>query len=306
MDLGEHIALARQGLRRGYVQLLGSGAQLLLLLLALQLRTRVAWLLCLGLVIVISVVAWLSALKRLRALRDTPRSTLAAAAQGQVDVAGQGEFFGQPPQLSPLGGQPCLWCRHRVQEKHGDEWKTVDSGETTRSFVLRDASGECVVDPESAEISTRHHRSWTVLEQRNTEWLLLPGDTLQVLGHLRTQGGGTELFDTRAELGALLAEWKQDMPALLARYDSNRDGRLEGEEWESVRRAAMAEVVQLREGLQRQPETHLIGRPPQGGLFLISNLPQNAQQRRYRLWVGVHLAILIGAVWALAWVQKHL
>jgi hypothetical protein len=305
LEIGELIPQAQEWLRRSYAELVTSGAQLMLLLLALQLRTRTAWLLCLCLIAVLSACAWLSALYRLRTLRNTPTSTVAAAAQGHVELAGRGQPFGQPPLLSQFMGRPCLWCRYLAEEEKDDEWHTVDRGQTDVSFLLRDRTGECVVHPESAEIFTRHRERWIDRGMRYTEWVLLPGDSLRVAGDFRTLGGGTEAFDTRVELSAVLTEWKQDMPRLLARYDSNRDGALDLDEWERVRRDAMAEVLRVRNAVQMQPETHILSRPADGRLFLISNQPQQHLLRRYLLWSWAHLAILLLALYGLAWVWRN-
>ena len=76
-------------LRRSYVQLITSGAQLLLLIVGIRLESRSGWLYCLALMAIISVFAWLSSLNRLRAIRDTPTSRVASAAQGYVELTGR-------------------------------------------------------------------------------------------------------------------------------------------------------------------------------------------------------------------------
>ena len=292
-------------LRLGYVRLLTSGAQLLLLFIGIQVNTRHGWFLCLSAIALISVFAWLSTLYRVRAIRNTPRSTIASAAQGHVEVTGWGEPFCDPPLLSQLKRRPCLWCRYTVEERKGDEWRTVDSGETTSSFMLRDRTGECVIDPEKAEIITQHHERWVKEDERYTEWVLIKGDVLHIMGQFRTQGGGTEPFDTHTELNGLLTEWKQDMPRLLARFDLNRDGQLSLDEWEAVRREAMREVANIRRDVQLQPESHIISRPLDGQFFLISNISPERLSRRYLLWGWAHLLICFGSLVGLGWVRTH-
>ena len=291
-------------LRHGYAQMISSGAQLLLVFIGLRLQTRSAWLLSLALIALISVFAWLSNLYRLRMLRDTPVSTIAAAAQGQVELSGVGEPFCEPPIVSPLKKRPCLWCRYQVEEQRKSEWRTVDHGETSDSFILRDRTGVCVVDPDLAEIVTKHHEQWVDGDQRYSEWFLLRGDTLRVVGAFRTISGSTEPFDTRAELSALLAEWKKDMPRLLARFDADRDGALSLGEWDNARRAAMQEVAQRKNEQLLQPETNMISRPQDGQFFLISNLAENKLLRRYLLWVWAHVVIFLGALAGLGWVLQ--
>ena len=61
-------------LRREYAQLVTSGAQLALLFVGFYLESREGWLGCLSVMALISFFAWLSALHRLRMVRDTPTS----------------------------------------------------------------------------------------------------------------------------------------------------------------------------------------------------------------------------------------
>lgn len=214
-------------LRRSYAELITSGAQLLLLFIGIHLESREAWLGCLSAMAIISFFAWLSALHRLRTIRGTPTSRIASAAQGYVELIGRGKPFGEMPLISKCRQLPCLWYRYKIEQRGSkDEWKTVGSGESLDSFMLRDDTGDCVVDPEYAEIVTKHRDQWQEGDYRYTEWKLINSDKLYVIGEFRTRSGAIE-FDSRAELNALLAEWKQDKPALHARFDLNNDGELD-------------------------------------------------------------------------------
>ena len=288
-------------LRRSYEQLLTSGAQLLLVLVGLRLGSRDGWLFCLSAIALISVLAWLSALNRLRAIRDTPTSRIASAAQGYVELAGVGQPFGDPPMLSKLSLLPCLWYRYKIEQRdEKNNWKTVDSGETSDCFLLCDDSGNCVIDPESAEIITGHRNQWQQDGNRNTEWTLIRNDPLYVLGQYRTHGGSTLEFDSRAELNALLGTWKEDMPALHARFDLDNDGKLDEDEWMLARQAAKREVARMMRAAQAQPDINTISQPRDGKLFLISNLTPEKLSRRYLFWTWAHLVILFGALGGIA------
>ncbi len=292
-------------LRREYAQLVTSGAQLLLLVIGFKLESRRAWITCLGLMALISVFAWLSALKRLRAIRDTPTSKVASAAQGYVELIGRGQPFGAPPLLSKLTQLPCLWYRYKVEEHASrDKWKTVDSGESNDSFVLRDDSGECVVDPDQAEIITKHRDQWIRDNYRYTEWKLIKEDSLYVIGQFSTHAGGAE-FNSREELNALLTEWKRDMPALHSRFDLNKDGVLDMEEWLLARQAAIHEIETRMREAQALPEINVISLPPDGKLFLISNLTPDKLSHRYRFWSLAHVAIFFGALIAIGWLLQR-
>ena len=195
-------------LRREYARLLASGAQLLLVIVGMRLDSRRGWLYCLAAIALIRVFTWVSSLRRLRTLRNTPTSKIVSAAQGYVELVGRGAQFCEPPLLSPLRKVPCLWSRYRVEESDRSEWRTVDSGETSNSFMLRDETGECVIDPEHAEIVTRHCDEWQQENCRYTEWTLIEQDPLYVIGQFRTRSDGDLLSDERQALSQLLADWK--------------------------------------------------------------------------------------------------
>jgi hypothetical protein len=293
-------------LRREYAQLVTSGAQLLLVFLGIHLHSRTGWLYCLAAIALISVFAWLSSLNRLRAIRDTPTSKIVSAAQGYVELIGHGEQFGDTPLLSQLNQLPCLWYRYKIEKRDSkSNWETTESGETNDSFMLRDDTGVCVIDPEQAEIITQHRDQWTQNGYRYTEWKLINHDPLYVIGQFRTQGGSTLEFDSHAELNALLSEWKKDMPTLLERFDLNNDGVLNEEEWFLARQAAKREVEKSMIEAQAQPDINYLSRPPDGKLFLISNLSQDKLSRRYLLWAWAHLVIFFGALGGIGWVLQH-
>jgi hypothetical protein len=291
-------------LRHGYAYLVTSGAQLLLLLIGFRLESRNGWLACLSIMAAVSIMAWLSALNRLRAIRDTPTSKIASAAQGYVELIGRGHPFGEPL-LGQLSRLPCLWYRYKIEKRESEnKWKTMDSGESDDSFILRDETGECVVDPEQAEIFTRHRDQWHDLNYRYTEWKLIEHDSLYVIGQFRTQGGSSLVFNTREELNALLAEWKKDMPALLKRFDLDGNGTLDMQEWMLARSAAKREVAKMMREEQAQSDINIISRPREGELFLISNLDQDKLSRRYLFWSWAHLAIFFGALGGIGWVLQ--
>ncbi len=292
-------------LRREYAQLVTSGAQLLLVFIGFKLESRSGWLVCLTTISMVSVFAWLSALSRLRAVRDTPTSKVASAAQGYVELVGRGKQFGDPPLLGKLSLLPCLWYRYKIERRDSEKnWKTEDSGESNDSFMLRDGTGECVVDPEQAEISTRHRDQWQRGDYRYTEWKLIKEDSIYVIGQFRTQGGSTLEFDTRAELNALLAEWKKDLPTLHKRFDLDNNGELNMDEWMLARQAAKREIAKIMREAQAQPEIHIIGQPPDGKLFLISNLTPEKLSRRYLFWAWAHLVIFFGALGGIGWLLR--
>lgn len=294
--------------RREYAQLITSGGQLLLIAVGFRIGTREGWQFCLPLIALFSLLAWRSSLNRLRAIRDTPTSRIDSAAQGYVELIGRGMPFGDVLLRSHLKQLPCLWYRYKIEKrtytgKNRENWRTVESGESPDSFMLRDATGECIVDPEQAEISTIYLDRWNEGDLRYTEWKLLKNDRLYILGEFRTRSGAVE-FDPNAELNALLAEWKKDMPDLRKRFDLNNDGELNMDEWMLARKAVQREIAKKKREAEAQPDLHLISRPRDGKLYLISNLTPEDLSRRYLYWSWAHLFIFFVALGAFGWVLQ--
>lgn len=289
-------------LRREYGQFITSGAQLLLLLVGAKLESRVGWLVCVGLMASLSLVAWLSTLRRRRAIADTPTSRIASAAQGYVELRGTGRPLDDPPLLSHLTALPCLWYRYRVEEKSGGgKWHTVSNGESDVALILEDGSGRCLIDVEQAEILTRHKESWVKGDHRYTEWKLLIGDPIYALGEFRSIGGATLELDAESDVKVLLAAWKNDRATLLRRFDLDDDGEINVKEWALARQAARREIDKLQRAARQEPELHTLRCPQNGQLYLISNLDPDRIARRYLCWSVFHLAVFFASLGALPW-----
>ncbi len=294
-------------LRRSYAELLTSGAQLLLLFVGFHIGGRLGWLVCLGAMACISLLAWYSSLHRLRTISGTPTSTVASAAQGYVELQGRGCAYGETPLISKLSSLPCLWYRYRIEEKNSeDKWHTIDSGETTDPFLLDDGSGVCIVDPTGAEIQTQHKDSWVDAGYRYTEWKLIGNDYIYSIGHFKTAGGSTFDRTLNDEVKQVLAEWKLDMPKLRERFDLNNDGTFDEQEWMLARKAAQREAEKRLNAARAEPDLNFLVSPRDGRLFLLSNLDQDQLARRYLLWTWAHVIILLGSLGGFAWLwNKH-
>ncbi|MDR1367441.1 MAG: E3 ubiquitin ligase family protein [Candidatus Accumulibacter sp.] len=286
--------------RKNYGQFITSGAQLLFLCAGARADSSAGWLVCLALTALISLVAWMSTLRRRRAITDTPTSRIASAAQGYVELSGRGRPP-DPPLSSHLTTLPCLWYRWRVEVENGKRSKTVDSGESEVPFILDDGSGHCLVDPEGAEILTRHEESWTRGNRHYTEWKLLINDTIYALGEFKTIGGASADLDARQDMNELLSAWKKDSSTLLKRFDLDGDGELNEQEWGLARQAARRKVSEMHREARDVSDTHTLTRPRNGRIYLLSNIDPNRLARRYLLWSLFHLAVFLGALGAIPW-----
>ncbi len=273
-----------------------SGGNLLILLIGFYQPSRTGWQISLVLVGITSFWAWYTNLKRYRTVADTPTSRIASAPQGYIEIVGRGK---QPPGaslVSPLTGLPCLWYRFRVERQNDNHWEYVSSGISTDTFGVDDGSGRILIDPEGAEIITPHKRVSSSGDYRTTEWTLIEGETIYVIGEHITLGGPGAVFDKKADLSALLTEWKQNKPDLLERFDANRDGEISLEEWEHVRHTASGEVDRDHFEMRLSDGIHLIRKPAQGQAFLIANREVTLLVRHFRLWSWAHLALMLTAL----------
>lgn len=292
-------------LRRDYAHFVTSGGQLLLLLVGIKLHSRTGWMWCLGLMALVSLFAWYSALRRLRVISDTPTSRISSAAQGYVELIGRGKS-GAVPLISKLRVLPCLWYRWKVEERNSkNEWRTLDKGESSDYFVLRDESGACIVAPEHAEIITKHCDEWIDSGYRYTEWKLIQDDYLYVLGEFKTVGGSSTMLTQDELVKQVLSEWKLDNADLLKRFDLDNNGVLDMREWMLARSAAKREAEKRLDQARAEPDTNFVLKPPDGRLFLISNLDQDKLELRYKLWAWAHITVFFASLVALAWLIRQ-
>ncbi len=273
---------------------LTGGAQFFLLLVAAQIGTPLAWRYCLAALSALSFLAWIAAYRRYRQVADLPTSRIASAAQGYVELYGRAAMLGGTPILSPITALPCCWYRYTIERKDSENrWTQEGSGMSEAHFLLRDATGECVISPEGAEVVGVRADRRIEGEYRRTEWLILPGAPLYAIGDLRTAGGALAELDERGDVNALLTEWKGDRSGLLARYDANRDGNIDLREWEAARMEAVRSVREQHRETRMQDGVHLLAKPRDGRLFLLATEIPERLGRRLERWSAVHLAVFV-------------
>lgn len=275
------------------------GGQAALLLAALGIESAWAWPVCLGLLAVLALAAWLSAMRHARLFTDLPVSSVATAAQGHVRLQGQGKPLGGMPLRAPLSGLPCLWYRRHTQRREDERWVDDHHDESVASFLLDDGTGTCVLDPEGADMQVARKTTWTEGDYRHTLWTILERDTLQAVGYFRTDSTSHVDASVSAAMGELLAQWKQDRPSLHKRFDLNQDGEIDQQEWALARAQARREVEKARQqAVLDHRDLHLMGAAKDGRPYLIATFEPQQLVRRYAVWTwlqaGIFLATLAG------------
>lgn len=254
-----------------------------------------------------ALVAWIVSYRRYRHYADTPSCALIdSAPQGYVALEGIGRALPGEPLRSPLTYLPCLWYRIRIEELDGRRRWRVESDETSEdSFVLEDRKGvRCMLDPVGAQVEALHCDKHVENDRRTTQWLLIPGTRIHVLGDFRSRRPIEDLASNEAELRDRLADWKTSGEAL-ARFDADRNGELDLAEWETVREAAREEVLQEREAAADMPAYHLLGAPADGRPLVISDQPPEKLRRRYQLQAWSFLAAFFLLLAESAWLAHR-
>jgi hypothetical protein len=279
-----------------------------------------------GLLALLALFRFFVRLRRDRLVADTPAARIRSAAQGYVKVSGRAEPSGPVPAAAPLSARPCVWWAYEIAHQERDSkgnthWHTVESASSVELFTLIDDDARCLVGPVSAEVTPSVRNVWygsaarpagpppassPLLhsgEWRYTERLLAVGERLCVLGELRSH---SEVGDAGAggAAAAKLHEWKQDQQALLARFDTNHDGRLDAGEWEAARQAAAREsqAQTLQSAISR---VSVISQPRNGEPFLIAPLSGRQLEQREKRFALFYFALGLLSVIVCAWAIGH-
>lgn len=277
---------------------LAGSLHLFILAVAAQAEDADVWPYALAAMAVVSFFAWIACYRRYRHVHDLPTSKVASAAQGYVELFGRAELLPGSTLVSLRTGVPCCWRRHYIERKESDnKWKFVESGESTDHFLLVDETGQCVISPEGAEVITDRSETWIQGDYRHTESLLLPKSPLYALGEFSTISGAVTSLEERADVGGLLAEWKQDRQRLLQRFDANRDGVIDMQEWERARLEAQIEVRQRHDaGRAAAIEgVHIMRKPSDGRIFVLADELPDRLGRRFAVRSLIHLVVFFGA-----------
>jgi hypothetical protein len=283
-------------LRAFRTEWLTGGLHLLVFFVAIQIESRNAWPYAFAAMGAVSFFAWMANYRRYRQVHDLPTSKVASAAQGYVELFGRSANIADSPVLSPLTSLPCCWYRYCIERKADhDNWQHEDSGESVAHFLLIDETGECVISPDGAEVLDARKSTWSEGDHRYTEWLLLPQGVLYALGEFRTTSSAVLEFEKNEDVSHLLADWKHDQARLLERFDTNRDGTLDLQEWEAARLEARRQVEADHAQTRAGTGVNLLVKPADGRVFILAaQLPEKIG-RRFAMWSWLHLAVFFAA-----------
>lgn len=237
----------------------------------------------------IAMLAWAFNFKRLLGISEVPISTIASAAQGYVELLGTSRSA--VPTRSPIRGIDCVWFRLWVYVRDTNYvWRLADYNASEQLFELQDASGVCQIDPRGAEVVAASRHVIVQNDHKYIEDVLFADKPIYVLGDLDTGSQINTESEIHKDVGKLITQWKQSKLRFLQQFDLNRNGEVDMHEWEQARVRAYTEVHQ-QHAQRLKSEVHLIARPANKRLFLISGLSPHELRQRYTYWALTHFSL---------------
>jgi E3 Ubiquitin ligase len=266
-----------------------------------------------------------------RIIEDTPTSKIRSAAQGYLELVGHGQLMEGQPIVSPLTGTTCTWYDFKVDERRqsgkNSEWVTIRKGISDELFLIKDETGQCIIDPEGAHVTVSNKSVWyggtsnpmgnftaprkkrsflsgalVSNKYRYTEKLLHPGESLYAIGLYKTIGGAGAHFDVNEDVRELIREWKTDTEALMKRFDTNNDGEIDLNEWQRVRDEAYKQVMIKHSDQKTMPPVHLMNKTnDRRRPFILSALAQDDLTKRLHIYsiLSISAFILCGSLSAI-------
>lgn len=309
-------------MKRDYVDILANASYVGLLLIPFFVDHPDVWQYTLWAIAGVATLAWSSSVFRYVAISSQPVSKISSSAQGYVELIGKVKFAQKECLQSP-SGEPCVWyhrTRYELKQRSGstssnvfnffnddfdlfallglgivdNHWYEKDVEESELTFLVEDGTGECTVKPKYADFFTKTNRTYFQgTDIKYEEALLLHGEKAYVLGEFRSFGSSRSVIDADKEVSILLAEWKVDKEAFHRRFDENKNGKIDTEEWEKARRTALKTV---RERHAADSTWHEIAAPQDDRLFLISTFSPHELKGKFLSWSYLHLFVLFLAL----------
>ncbi len=236
-------------------------------------------------------------------IQDTATSKIASAAQGYTEIKGIGEWIPGGEVISPFSQRRCLWyqCRIEQRKSFGKSTRWIEYSHETSDhiFYLKDDTGQCIILPEQAHIipsveyrwygGSLHDRyrrpltsGWLSLllgfgSYRFTERLILVADPLYAIGFFKSIRKNAVTDGVNQQVNDLVEQWKKNPRKYLSTFDSDKNGKIQGDEWKQVRKHARSIVLQNRQQMVHHSlQKPLLDNQP----FVISALPEERLLKR--------------------------
>lgn len=252
------------------------------------------WLLVLPLLACASFYYWVSAYKRKRSIEDVPTSKIANAAQGYVELCGTVASAFDYALTGPITREPCVWYSYSIVENRGkDNSSTIEKGTAGVPFLIRDETGECLINPDKAELLCEMYQHWDVGNLHYSEWSIRIGDPIYAIGRFSTRTP-PPASDPEVEANALLRTWLANPKGFFTRFDADRNGKIAAPELAKAREAAEVEVA--KRIAHKVSGLNTMVAPDDGRPFFIMNMSEGDVEGRFRQLTVTHLVIFFIAL----------
>jgi hypothetical protein len=220
-----------------------------------------------------------------------PTARIRSAAQGYVELIGKAKLMDGPVIVSPLTRKVCVWYRYKIEEKikqansKNSHWRTVKEETSDELFMLIDETGQCIVDPDDAEVIVKDKSVWYKHNvhppRRYTEEIINESETLYAIGLFETMGS-IDNQTLRQQVAHTLRDWKSDPNQLINDFDTNHDGKLDPDEWEQARQKAEQHVRREMGHQTKQQSLHVMKASPISKQnFILSTFTEQELVARY-------------------------
>jgi hypothetical protein len=268
---------------------------------------------------VIAIYAFYQMVKRhhyTRLIENTPTSNIRSAAQGYVELNGKAKLMDGSAIISPLSRRHCVWYHYKIEEEFSYQdskgntvrsWRTIKTSTSDELFLIEDETGQCIIDPDDADVVTMDNRVWydrsLLRTRRYTEKLITQNEPLYAIGLFQTVDR-TERHKFKNHVAELLRKWKKAPNLLLLKYDKDNNGELSEQEWQRVRLAAEQQVrSEYGQQESRQALNLLKMTENKDHAFILSTLSEDKLIKRYQMHVIAYIAtfFILGClvVWAI-------
>ena len=228
-----------------------------------------------------------------RYITDTPRSKIASAARGLVELQGNCEFYGNRDIQGFMSGPSCVWHRYYILRLRP---VPLQVGASELPFVIRDETGVCVVDPRGARVISSSKRSWISNGTFFSSKYIHHGAQMYVIGEIRAEGCSVSSYNENAEVGGLLSQWKKDQPWLLEEFDVDANGELDQDEWASAVRRARKISRDIFEQKSVDSIENVVRRPRHSGPLLISDRPPDQLAAQFSMVANIDVVVAVACI----------
>jgi hypothetical protein len=240
---------------------------------------------------------WIVNFRMMSAIQNAPTSRVASAAQGVAELHGTVQYVPGCTLKAPLTQAPsvCYWYSV-VENAGGKNARRIEGHDYATPFLLRDETGECLIDPNDAWVICRTREKWESGKRTYEEWSIRVGDPIYAIGLFSSNPLLVEDGLSRV-LTVKLRHWLRDPKAFFRRFDANRDGKISPAELDAAREAARRDAAQY---YTAQGGMHTLTAPDDAPL-IVSNLGHDkvAAEFSSRTWgsLGLFFITLGAAGW---------